>query len=452
MRPKRYRFTSLLGGVLLAALAACGSSSDDANGSGATTAGESTADATTAAETATTAATTAAGSGETATFPVTIDAANGEVSLEAQPGAIVSLSPTATEMLFAIGAGPQVTAVDDQSNYPAEAPVTELSGFEPNVEAIAAKQPDLVVVADDTAGLTESLGQLGIPCCAAPICGYGSRLGAPEWLGAPPRPDAARCSRRRRPGDRSGVPGPCPRHPGVLGPGGLLGAGHRTDGHHPRLRRVGHGRGRRHPSDRRLGRGDRPRPARAGRRCDHPHHPGPGDPRRGLRRGVAGGLPGRASRGRRVHLPSRSGRGRRHARPARLGPQRPGGRRGRGTAGHLHPPPHVRRDRPRPRRRGVRGRDLALRVDPLVRPAPGLVRLGPAPHRHHRHTPDLRSVPDRPGPGRGAGSRRAAERGRRPGDPDGGRAPGPRAARAPAPPPPGPRAERQCAAVRGRAR
>ena len=168
MRPKRYRFTSLLGGVLLAALAACGSSSDDANGSGDTTAGESTADATTAAETATTAATTAAGSGEAATFPVTIDAANGEVSLEAQPGAIVSLSPTATEMLFAIGAGPQVTAVDDQSNYPAEAPVTDLSGFEPNVEAIAAKQPDLVVVADDTAGLTESLGQLGIPVLSLP--------------------------------------------------------------------------------------------------------------------------------------------------------------------------------------------------------------------------------------------------------------------------------------------
>ena len=168
MRPKRYRFTSLLGGVLLAALAACGSSSDDANGSGDTTAGESTADATTAAETATTAASTAAGSGEAATFPVTIDAANGEVSLEAQPGAIVSLSPTATEMLFAIGAGPQVTAVDDQSNYPAEAPVTDLSGFEPNVEAIAAKQPDLVVVADDTAGLTESLGQLGIPVLSLP--------------------------------------------------------------------------------------------------------------------------------------------------------------------------------------------------------------------------------------------------------------------------------------------
>ncbi len=42
-------------------------------------------------------------------------------------------------MLFAIGAGKQVTAVDDQSNYPAEAPKTDLSGFKPNAEAIAAK-------------------------------------------------------------------------------------------------------------------------------------------------------------------------------------------------------------------------------------------------------------------------------------------------------------------------
>ena len=44
-------------------------------------------------------------------------------------------------MLFAIGAGPQVDAVDDQSNYPADAPKTDLSGFQPNAEAIAGKSP-----------------------------------------------------------------------------------------------------------------------------------------------------------------------------------------------------------------------------------------------------------------------------------------------------------------------
>ena len=64
------------------------------------------------------------------------------------PARIVSLSPTATEMLFAIGAGPQVKAVDDQSNYPPQAPHTKLSGYQPNAEAVAGYSPDLVVMSD----------------------------------------------------------------------------------------------------------------------------------------------------------------------------------------------------------------------------------------------------------------------------------------------------------------
>ena len=65
----------------------------------------------------------------------------------ATPERIVSLSPTATEILFAIGAGDAVVAVDDQSDFPEGVPTTDLSGFEPNVEAIAGYDPDLVVVA-----------------------------------------------------------------------------------------------------------------------------------------------------------------------------------------------------------------------------------------------------------------------------------------------------------------
>jgi cobalamin transport system substrate-binding protein len=80
----------------------------------------------------------------------------------AAPNRIVSLSATATETLFAIGAGPQVVAADDQSDYPKQAPRTSLSGFTPNVEAIAGYKPDLVVVAYDPSGLVAALRGLGI--------------------------------------------------------------------------------------------------------------------------------------------------------------------------------------------------------------------------------------------------------------------------------------------------
>lgn len=65
---------------------------------------------------------------------------------EAVPQRIVSLSPTVTEDLFAIGAGKQVVAVDQDSNFPKRAPHTSLSGLQPNVEAIANYHPDLVVI------------------------------------------------------------------------------------------------------------------------------------------------------------------------------------------------------------------------------------------------------------------------------------------------------------------
>lgn len=66
---------------------------------------------------------------------------------------IVSLSPAATEMLFAVDAGDQVIAVDEFSNHPPEAPTTDLSGFQPNVEAIAGFTPDLVVSESPIEGL-----------------------------------------------------------------------------------------------------------------------------------------------------------------------------------------------------------------------------------------------------------------------------------------------------------
>ena len=101
-------------------------------------------------------------------YPVTVDTPSGEVTVGHRPVRIVSLSPTATEMLFAIGAGEQVVAVDDQSTYPDDAPRTDLSGYEPNVEAIASYEPDLVVFASDPGDLGASLGSLGIPALSQP--------------------------------------------------------------------------------------------------------------------------------------------------------------------------------------------------------------------------------------------------------------------------------------------
>ncbi|MEU4642741.1 ABC transporter substrate-binding protein [Micromonospora sp. NPDC023814] len=106
----------------------------------------------------------AGGSSAAAAYPVTV----GKLTLDKRPEKIVSLSASATEMLFAIGAGPQVTAVDDNSNYPPDAPKTDLSGFSPNAEAIAGKSPDLVVLSDDRNKIVEQLTTLKIPVYLTP--------------------------------------------------------------------------------------------------------------------------------------------------------------------------------------------------------------------------------------------------------------------------------------------
>ncbi|AWS41818.1 ABC transporter substrate-binding protein [Streptosporangium sp. 'caverna'] len=150
MRPVRTALAGALLGVL--ALAGCGQSSTTASPS---------ADPTSAAPTT---AAPAAAEG----FPVTVEAGNGSVVLARKPGRIVSLSPTATESLFAIGAGPQVVAVDDQSDYPAEAPKSDMSGFKPNVEAIIARKPDLIVLANDLDNVVAELSKIGIPVLLEP--------------------------------------------------------------------------------------------------------------------------------------------------------------------------------------------------------------------------------------------------------------------------------------------
>jgi cobalamin transport system substrate-binding protein len=108
------------------------------------------------------------GSAARTAYPVTIHAANGDVVIKARPTRIISLSPTGTEDLFAVGAGSQVVAVDNDSDYPKSAPRTSLSGFTPNVEAVAGYHPDLVVLSNDIGGLVASLQKLGITVLLEP--------------------------------------------------------------------------------------------------------------------------------------------------------------------------------------------------------------------------------------------------------------------------------------------
>jgi len=108
--------------------------------------------------------TPAPGGSRDAAFPVTV----GTLTLDKRPERIVSLAPVATETLFAIGAGEQVVAVDEMSNYPADAPRTTLSGYKPNAEAIAGYQPDLVVISNDIDNISATLATLKIPVFLAP--------------------------------------------------------------------------------------------------------------------------------------------------------------------------------------------------------------------------------------------------------------------------------------------
>ena len=145
-RPPALVAAAVLASVVLAAACSAGGSSQA-----------------TSADTASPASASAAGG-----FPATVTAANGAVHLSSRPAAIISLSPTATEMLYAIGAGGQVKAGDDDSDYPSQSPKTKLSGFEPNVEAIVAYKPDLVVVSGDTGGLIKELATFKIPVLELP--------------------------------------------------------------------------------------------------------------------------------------------------------------------------------------------------------------------------------------------------------------------------------------------
>jgi iron complex transport system substrate-binding protein len=147
MRSLSHRLAALAAAAALVLSAvACGSSSSSTSAPGGATAGGGS-------------------------FPAAISTAIGVVHVKSRPTAIMSLSPTATEMLYAIGAGSQVKAVDSDSDYPPRAPRTKLDALDPNLEAIVAYKPDLVVVSnlsDNFASLAKSLASFSIPVLYLP--------------------------------------------------------------------------------------------------------------------------------------------------------------------------------------------------------------------------------------------------------------------------------------------
>jgi iron complex transport system substrate-binding protein len=99
-------------------------------------------------------------------YPLTVKFGGYSTTIAKKPTKIISLSPSATEIFYAIGAGSQILAVDNLSNYPANTPVSEISAFEPSVEAILAKKPDLVLLSIDSTKapqIRNALVKLGIP-------------------------------------------------------------------------------------------------------------------------------------------------------------------------------------------------------------------------------------------------------------------------------------------------
>jgi iron complex transport system substrate-binding protein len=113
------------------------------------------------------------------------DGSGNRVTVKAKPARIVSLDPTSTEDLYAVGAGSQVVAVDADSDYPAGIPKTSLSGLTPNLEAIAKYNPSLVVASQNSGGLVAGLTKLGVPVLIEPaVSNLAGAYGQLNQIGA----------------------------------------------------------------------------------------------------------------------------------------------------------------------------------------------------------------------------------------------------------------------------
>jgi iron complex transport system substrate-binding protein len=94
-------------------------------------------------------------------------------SAATKPSCVVSLSPTATETLYAIGAGKQVQAVDKDSDYPTTGlPTKRIDSLNPSVEAVIgickttsahpSAKPDVVIISYNANEIKQKLAAVGV--------------------------------------------------------------------------------------------------------------------------------------------------------------------------------------------------------------------------------------------------------------------------------------------------
>ncbi|MEK7248407.1 MAG: ABC transporter substrate-binding protein, partial [Chloroflexota bacterium] len=169
---KFYRLVLLLAAAFALVLAACGDDDGDSGSPTATTTSGSTATATAAPVVATPVGpffdcdvTHASTEPDASYFPVTVTDGNGdEVTITEPPARIASLDAAHTEILYAIGAGGQVSAVDNFSNCPAAAGAlsARVDAYNPSVEAITGLEPDLVITAFDTGDIVAAMRAAGL--------------------------------------------------------------------------------------------------------------------------------------------------------------------------------------------------------------------------------------------------------------------------------------------------
>jgi iron complex transport system substrate-binding protein len=96
-----------------------------------------------------------------AAFPTTITDFQGRsVSISKRPERIVSIGPSNTELLFALGAGDRIVGDDDFSDQPAAAKTKEhVGGVKVNLEKVVSLKPDLIITVKFSDGTIEALSQ-----------------------------------------------------------------------------------------------------------------------------------------------------------------------------------------------------------------------------------------------------------------------------------------------------